>query len=135
MLLQEPMSSSSRWRIPTIESISSASTGFSTRRRAVAAAVELPLAQLADVTVTVRRGALQALMAALFAGGVLVAPILALVAVASYFAPLMTLRALAPAMITVALVWLVVAIVGAHTQAERSAAAPAEVVPAEVAQD
>lgn len=129
------MTSSSHWRIPTVESTSPARTGFSARRRAVAAAVEAPLAQLAEATVTVRRGALQALMAALFAGGVLVAPILALVALVSYFAPSMPLRALAPALITVALVWLVVAIVGAHTQAERSADALTTDAPAEVAQD
>ena len=73
------------------------------------------------------RPAARALFAGVLVGGVVVAPVLALVALIVLFAPTpLGVRNLAPALIFASLAWLALAIFGAHAQIEREDAASGE---------
>lgn len=56
---------------------------------------------------------------ALLVGGVFAAPAMALFALTSLFMPFAALREVAPTLIGLSLVWLTVAILGAHIQPQR----------------
>ena len=120
MMLNEPMTSSGRWRAPThsatpVADARAAHAVERTLRATVARRVaqSRPLARHASHAVTV----------ALLVGGVLVAPVMALLALVSLVAPFsLATRSLAPALIFAALLWLALAIFGAHVQAERGTA-------------
>jgi len=121
MMLNEPMTSGSHWRMPAhgvTTSAADAETALAVERtlRATFArrvAQSRPLARRAS-----RAGAV-----ALLVGGVLVAPMLALLALVSLVSPFaLATRQLAPALVFIALVWLALAIFGAHLQVERDAA-------------
>jgi hypothetical protein len=70
------------------------------------------------------RPAARALFAGLLVGGVVIAPVLVVVALIVLFAPTpLGVRHLAPALIFASLAWLALAIFGAHAQIERDGAA------------
>ncbi|HEX8997923.1 MAG TPA: hypothetical protein VF812_17985 [Ktedonobacterales bacterium] len=77
-------------------------------------------AQVAAQARTGAEMATRAVFAGMLVGGVLVAPVLATLALFCLFAPALAgLRAVAPALIFVSLVWLALAILGAHLHVER----------------
>lgn len=76
--------------------------------------------RLADRALHAARPLWQAILAGLLVGGVLVAPVLAALAVVGLFVPQLTgAHRAAPALIFVSLLWLALAIFGAHTQVDR----------------
>ncbi|HZC05477.1 MAG TPA: hypothetical protein VE338_07530 [Ktedonobacterales bacterium] len=116
------MTSSSQWRIPDMRveqpRVRVAQARGPQRWRDAAQAS-------ATHSLTVVRAALRTIIAGLLIGGVLVAPALAVVAVVALFAPIpAAVRHLAPALIVASLIWLTVAIFGAHTQVERCTEPP-----------
>ncbi|HEX8982518.1 MAG TPA: hypothetical protein VF792_07110 [Ktedonobacterales bacterium] len=66
------------------------------------------------------RGLAPTFFLALLVGGVFAAPAMALFALASLFMPFAAVREIAPTLIGLSLVWLTVAILGAHIQPERT---------------
>lgn len=115
MMLNEPITSSSHWRIPRPE--------LATQDAPVAVDERSPLAvaaRLGSQAQTAGRSAANAIVAGLLVGGVLVAPALATLAILALFVPqLAGARHIAPALIFGALLWLAMAILGAHAQVER----------------
>lgn len=117
MAINNPMTSSSQWRIPEMRveqphaRVAQLSTE-ETRPGSIELATEQALA--------LGQAAARKVIAGLLVGGVLVAPILAVAAIVSLVAPMpLSLRHMAPAMTFIALIWLALAIFGAHTQVER----------------
>ncbi len=122
MMLNEPMSSSSHWRIPKGGPArwDERATRLATDTRSLRAVV----ARIDARTPVAVRAALHAVRAALLVGGVLVAPVLAILALVGLFAPVLAAeRPIAPALIFGSLLWLALAISGAHMQVERRAEA------------
>jgi hypothetical protein len=122
MMLNEPMTSSSHWRIPK--------AGPAQRDEHVARialderSLRAAATRIGAQTQVAARSAAHAIVAGLLIGGVLVAPVLAILAVVGLFAPpLAGARQIAPALIFGSLLWLALAIFGAHTQVERCAEA------------
>jgi hypothetical protein len=108
MTLNQPMSSSSHWRIPT-----TSAPHRHPRRRTL----HTTLTQVSVPARVAARPAWRAIVASLLIGGVLVAPLLVVVALVALVAPpLEGVRQLAPALIFVSLLWLGLAIFGAHAQ-------------------
>ena len=123
MMLNEPMTSSGRWRAPTH---SAAPVADARPALAVERTLRATVARRVAQSRPLARHASHALTVALLVGGVLVAPVMALLALVSLFAPFsLAPRSLAPALIFIALLWLALAIFGAHIQAEREAASNA----------
>lgn len=117
MILNEPITSGSHWRIPRPE--------LATQDAPAAVEQRSPLevaARLGAQAQAAGRSAASAIVAGLLVGGVLVAPALATLAILALFVPQLTsARHIAPALIFGALLWLAVAILGAHAQVERQA--------------
>ena len=116
------MTSSSQWRIPDVR--------VEQPRARVA---ELPpegsdtgaLQLVVEQALALGQAAMRRIIAGLLLGGVLVAPVLAVAAIVSLVAPMPAgLRHIAPALTFIALIWLALAIFGAHTQVERSTETP-----------
>ncbi len=123
MAINNPMTSSSQWRIPDmrVEQPHVRVAQLSAEESAPGAIVLAAEQALALVQAAMRK-----VIAGLLLGGVLVAPILAVAAIVSLVAPMpMALRHMAPALTFISLIWLALAIFGAHTQVERCAESPA----------
>jgi hypothetical protein len=113
-MLNQPVTSSSHWRIPTTDAPRAKRLIGSSRIERSLWASLAPVGAWAQVAA---RSASHAVVAALLVGGVLVAPVLALLALLGLFAtPLPVAHHLAPALIFVSLLWLALAILGAHMQ-------------------
>lgn len=121
MMLNEPMTSSSRWRIPTASPRSDDSPRLAHAREpeSFAATATRTGASAISSATEAARGIAPTFFLALLVGGVFAAPAMALFAVASLFMPFAPVRAIAPTLIGLSLVWLTVAILGAHIQPER----------------
>ncbi len=121
MMLNEPMSSSSQWRIPTASPRSDDSPGLDCASEAesfVATAARTGASAISSAA-GAARGIAPTFFLALLVGGVFAAPAMALFALTSLFMPFASVRAIAPTLIGLSLVWLTVAILGAHIQPER----------------
>ncbi len=119
MMLNEPMTSGSQWRMPT----RAAATTDAETARDVERTLRATLARRVAKSRPLARHASHAVTVGLLVGGVLVAPVLALLALVSLVSPLsLATRQLAPALIFISLLWLALAIFGAHVQVERDAA-------------
>lgn len=119
MLLNQPMTSSSHWRIPKTHMTSATrqetrvATLTSVRQRALDEA----LPRMRARSLVAARSLWRASFAALLIGGVVVAPVLVVLALIGLLAPpLLAARQVAPALIVVSLLWLGLAIFGAHAQ-------------------
>lgn len=118
MAINNPMTSSSQWRIPEMRvEQSHARVAQLSPEETRPGAIELT----AEQALALGQAAARKVIAGLLLGGVLVAPILAVAAIVSLVAPMpLSLRHMAPAMTFISLIWLALAIFGAHTQVERS---------------
>lgn len=121
MMLNEPMTSSSQWRIPTVNPGSDERAPFRRVQQArslVAISARTSVGVISGAAASARR--LSAVFfLALLVGGVFAAPAMALFALASLFTPFAAVREIAPTLIGLSLVWLTVAILGAHIQPQR----------------
>lgn len=114
-MINEPLTSSSHWRIPANDRAAGRAPQVAEAGRTLRTAA----AQLGAQARPAAYVAAHVVFAGLLIGGVLVAPVLATLALVCLFAPpLASLRPLAPALISVSLVWLALAILGAHMQVE-----------------
>lgn len=117
MMLNEPITSGSHWRIPRPELATEDAPAAVEERSLFDVA-----ARIGAQAHAAGRSAASAIVAGLLVGGVLVAPALATLAILALFVPQLTsARHIAPALIFAALLWLALAILGAHAQVERQA--------------
>ena len=116
MLLNQPMTSSSHWRIPTSDATrhdARVSLLTSVKRRAQDDA----LPQIGAQSLVAARSLWRAIVAGLLIGGVVVAPALVVVALVGLLAsPPLAAHQVASALIIASLLWLALAIFGAHAQ-------------------
>ncbi len=121
MMLNQPMTSSSQWRIPTASPRSDESPQFEYANdvESFVATTTRTGASVISSATEAARGIAPTFFLALLVGGVFAAPAMALFALASLFTPFAAVREIAPTLIGLSLVWLTVAILGAHIQPER----------------
>jgi hypothetical protein len=118
MAVNNPMTSSAHWRVPTIETVQEETRDaqeHQTRKQALQNAIE----RAGAWSTTTVRSAARALFVGVLVGGVFAAPALVTLALIVLFAPApLGIRQIAPALIVASLVWLALAIFGAHAQAQ-----------------
>lgn len=121
MAINNPMTSSAHWRVPTTATLrdeTQVTPEHQTRKQALQNAIE----RAGAWSTTAARSATRALFVGVLVGGVFAAPALVTLALIVLFAPApLGIRHIAPALIFVSLVWLALAIFGAHAQAPQSA--------------
>lgn len=131
MTLHEPITSGSNWRIPTptrTETLRVGQSRGSTQQERALAAVR----QLAGGARSAARSGLSGLTTLALVGSVVVAPALALCGLLALFLPLpLAVRDLAPVAIFGALLWVTLAIFGAHLQVALAPEEPDPLNPAE----
>lgn len=122
MMLNQPMSSSSQWRIPTASPSSDECSplGYANEVESFVTTSTRTIASVISGAIGFVRGLAPTFFLALLVGGVFAAPAMALFALASLFMPFAAVREIAPTLIGLSLVWLTVAILGAHIQPERT---------------
>lgn len=114
-MLNQPISSSSHWRIPQPESVAQEAQATPLWQSALATA-----ARVGGQALHATRPLWHAVVAGLLVGGVLVAPWLAMLALVGLLAPQLTgAHRAAPSLILVSLLWLALSIFGAHVRVER----------------
>jgi len=116
MLLNQPVTSSSHWRIPKSDATrhdARVSLLTSVRRRAL----DNALPQIGAQSLVAAHALWRAIVAGLLIGGVVVAPVLVVVALVGLLAsPPLAAHQVASALIVASLLWLALAIFGAHAQ-------------------
>jgi hypothetical protein len=126
MLLNQPMTSSSHWRIPKTAATrqdTRVSLLTSVRRRALDDA----LPQIGAQSLVATRSLWRAIVAGLLIGGVVVAPMLVVVALVGLLAsPPLAAHQVASALIVASLLWLALAIFGAHAQVGSPVVSPGD---------
>lgn len=115
-MLNQPMTSSSHWRIPkpdTARQDARVTVLTAVKRQAL----DVALPQLGAQSRVAARSLWRALVAGLLIGGVVAAPVLVVVALVGLLAPLpRAFHQVAPELILASLLWLGLAIFGAHAQ-------------------
>ena len=121
-MLNQPITSNSHWRIPQPQSAAQEAQPLARGWALLAAA-----ARFGEWARTPALAIAHAVVAGVLVGGVLVAPVLATLALVGLIAPQLALpHRAAPALIVISLLWLALAIFGAHSHAARSTTADAD---------
>ncbi|MGH2503825.1 MAG: hypothetical protein ACRDID_15045 [Ktedonobacterales bacterium] len=126
MAVNNPMTSSAHWRVPTMETLRE-ETRVAHQQQTRKQAPQHAVARAGAHAAAAARSAVRALVVGVLVGGVFAAPALVTLALIDLFAPTpLGIRHLAPALIFASLVWLALAIFGAHAQARYGATGKAE---------